>query len=152
MAEAEKEVRPNIVADKLSRVATGVTFFATIAALALVFPIGGAWYLGAMAAHAGAGALGTIGAGAVGLVAGMLPYGVVNAVASKKDPSYGTLEAMCKPAAFVSEAVQCVLSPRYGLHKLKNAFSRASQKPADVQPQQPAPQPPAAKPDAPTQG
>lgn len=153
MAEAEKEVRPNAIADKISSVAGGLTFVATLAALIAVFPVGGAWYLGAMAAHAGGGILGAIGGGVVGLVAGFVPYGIVNAFGSKKDPSYGTLEAMCGPAAFVGEAVNCVLSPRYGLSKLKNAFSRASQKPVDAVLLPPTQQPAAAaKPDAPTQG
>jgi hypothetical protein len=153
MSESQNEVKPNAFADKVSTVATGVAVVATFAAAIIVFPVGGAIGLGVVAAHAGAGFLGTTAAVVGGFLAGCIPYNIVDAATRKKDPATGAIEALCKPGVFVGEAVNCLLSPRYGLSKLKSAFSHASQKPADVTTlPAPAPEAPAAKVDAPKQG
>ncbi len=146
---AEEQSQSNRLADRTANIAGIVTLAATFIILTIGFPALGAWYLGGLALHAGGGMIGAGIAGVAGMAAGLGPFKLVDYFGKKKDPSYGTLEAMCLPAAIVGETVNCVLSPQYGMKRLRAAFSRSAKKATAPEPQPAAQAPTPAAPKTP---
>lgn len=113
---------------KTANIAGIIAFPLTLIAVIALPVVAGAGFFGALAFHAiaasgtaaqvVAAALGGIG----GALAGLVPLLAIDFFGKQKDKSYGTIEALCLPAAAVEWTTRKILSPL----KLLNAFSNAS--------------------------
>lgn len=108
--------------------ATGA-FVGTLALLAVIFPVAGAFFLGKAALGlAGTSGIGcAIGGGIIGAVTGFAPLFLISHFSLKKKESNGTIAALTMPSQYVDKAVTALLTPRKTLQNIFSGKSRRQQ-------------------------